>query len=289
MGNRSDGKMTGDEKKKRDPIFSACFVIFILAAVGVVGVYIDEQYLTEDNTRVAYGDTVNVDYTGTFYDYAGSDLAIEFDSGSIDFTANSSSDVLQKFWEACVGHKVGDEVRVTIGPEDGYIAGSTEHTSSLNGLTMAQTQTMTKAQFDSVYSNYDLESGGNGTLITTVYGWSALAYYSSTSQVVTLIHMPEAGQTYTYSYDDGNDETEESPVTVTFHVSSVGESITYDIAFEGQTVVDSTTGEVQMIELQFGNETWQVTHINGSEFTYKTCENTGNQTLYFVIKITSIS
>lgn len=287
MGNRSDGKMTGDEKKKRDPIFSACFVIFILAAVGVVGVYIDEQYLTEDNTSVAYGDNVSVDYTGTFYDYAGSDLAVEFDSGSTSFRANSSSTVLQKFWEACVGHKVGDEVRVTINPEDGYIAGSTEHRSSLNGLTMAQVETMTKAQFDSVY-DYDLDNGVN-TTITTVYGWPAIAMLNSTSQMVTITHMPQAGQTYTYTYDDGDDETEESPVTVTFRVSAVGESITYDIHFEGYTTVDSETGEVQMIELQFGDETWQVTNITGSEFVYKTCNNTGNQTLYFVIKITAIN
>ena len=35
--------MTGDEKKKRDPIFTVCFVVFILAAVSVVGVYIDER------------------------------------------------------------------------------------------------------------------------------------------------------------------------------------------------------------------------------------------------------
>ena len=49
------------------------------------------------------------------------------------------------------------------------------------------------------------------------------------------------------------------------------------------------TGEIQMVELQFGNETWQVTNVTDSGFTYKTCENTGNQTLYFVIEITSIS
>ena len=153
MGNRTDGKMTGDEKKKRDPIFSACFVIFILAAVGVLGVYIDEHYLTEDHTKVAYGDTVHVKYTGTFYDYAGSDLAVEFDSGDdLDFTADADSDVLQKFWEACIGHKVGDSVQVVINPEDGYIAPATgQDNVSMSGMTMDRTQVMSKAQFDSIY------------------------------------------------------------------------------------------------------------------------------------------
>ena len=44
-----------------------------------------------------------------------------------------------------------------------------------------------------------------------------------------------------------------------------------------------------MIELQFGDETWQVTNINGSTFSYKTSPNTANQTLYFEIEIVSIN
>ena len=198
MGNRTDGKMTGDEKKKRDPIFSACFVIFILAAVGVLGVYIDEHYLTEDHTKVAYGDTVHVKYTGTFYDY-------------------------------------------------------------------------------------DLRDGAQ-TMIKTMYGWDAYAIADSTSQTVTLIHNPVVGEEYTYGLDE-----EESDVTVKFKVTSSTDDITFTASFEGVQVVDEATGEIQMVELQFGNETWQVTNVTDSGFTYKTCENTGNQTLYFVIEITSIS
>ena len=72
--------MTGDEKKKRDPIFTVCFVVFILAAVSVVGVYIDEHYLTEDTTKAAYGDEVTVNYTGTFYAYYGEENAVVFDT-----------------------------------------------------------------------------------------------------------------------------------------------------------------------------------------------------------------
>ena len=281
MGNRTDGKMTGDEKKKRDPIFSACFVIFILAAVGVLGVYIDEHYLTEDHTKVAYGDTVHVKYTGTFYDYAGSDLAVEFDSGDdLDFTADADSDVLQKFWEACVGHEVGDTVRVQIDPEDGYIAGSISE--NVKEVSIPKVETMTKYQFESVY-DYDLRDGAQ-TMIKTMYGWDAYAIADSTSQTVTLIHNPVVGEEYTYGLDE-----EESDVTVKFKVTSSTDDITFTASFEGVQVVDEATGEIQMVELQFGNETWQVTNVTDSGFTYKTCENTGNQTLYFVIEITSIS
>ena len=63
---------------------------------------------------------------------------------------------------------------------------------------------------------------------------------------------------------------------------------TYNIGFEGQTSTGNGD-EVQMIELQFGNETWQVTNIGDSTFSYKTSPNTTNQTLYFVIEITAIN
>ena len=283
--------MTGDEKKKRDPIFTVCFVVFILAAVSVVGVYVDEHYLTEDNTLVAYGDDVTVNYVGTFYDFDGSDIAVEFDSGEIDFTAEAGSDVLQKFWEACIGHKVGDSVQVVINPEDGYIAPATgqdnvsmsgitgQDNVSMSGMTMDRTQVMSKAQFDSIY-DYTL-SGGSGLPIETVYGWKAMAFLDSATQMVTIYHMPEVGQTTTYTYDDESEDAEE--------VTSIeGDTITYNIGFEGYTSVGSGD-EVQMIELQFGDETWQVTNINGSTFSYKTSPNTANQTLYFEIEIVSIN
>lgn len=281
--------MTGDEKKKRDPIFTVCFVVFILAAVSVVGVYVDEHYLTEDNTLVAYGDDVTVNYVGTFYDFDGSDIAVEFDSGEIDFTAEAGSDVLQKFWEACIGHKVGDSVQVVINPEDGYIAPATgQDNVSMSGMTMDRTQVMSKAQFDSIY-DYTL-SGGSGLPIETVYGWKAMAFLDSATQMVTIYHMPEVGQTTTYTYDDESEDAEEtSDVTVNFTVTSIeGDTITYNIGFEGYTSVGSGD-EVQMIELQFGDETWQVTNINGSTFSYKTSPNTANQTLYFEIEIVSIN
>lgn len=299
--------MTGDEKKKRDPIFTVCFVVFILAAVSVVGVYIDEHYLTEDNTKVAYGDNVVVNYTGTFYAYYGEDNAVVFDTsyssiGDDDAVIKSNSfnkssystldfevggnDVLTDFGNAVVGHKVGDTVRVTI--QNGYPAGSAFHTQSMNGLTMDVVQTMTMDQFESVY-DYDLTAGSTAT-IRTVYGWDANAYYDATSERVIITHMPSTG-TYTYG-DDGSEDEEESAHsfgTTTFNVTSVsGGVITYNISFADYTSVGSE-GEIQMIELDFGDKTWYVTNINGGEFTYKTCDEIDNATLYFEIEIVSIN
>ncbi len=279
--------MTGDEKRRRDPIFTVCFAVFTLAVVSVVGVYINEHYLVEDTTLVAYGDDVTVSYVGTFYNFDGNEHAVEFDSGEIDFSAGADSDVLQKFWEACVGHKVGNRIEVVIDPEDGYVAPVTgQQNIPMSGLMMSVRETVSQTQFESVYA-YDLSSGM--TYIQTIYGWDALAILDSTTQMVTLIHMPTAGVTYTYTHNDEDDDSAESSVTVTFAVTSVdGETITFDIGFEGY----ESTGngdEVEMIELQFGDETWQVTEIGDSTFSYKTSSNTSNQTLYFVIEILEIN
>ncbi len=279
--------MSGDEKKKRDPIFAVCFVVFILAAVSVFGVYINEHYLVEDNTLVAYGDDVTVNYIGTFYDFNGNEHAMEFDSGKINFSADTNSNVLQKFWEACVGHKVRDRIEVIIDPEDGYVAPITgQQNISVSGMTMSILETMFQMQFESIY-DYNLSNGM--TYIQTVYGWDALAILDSTTQMITLIHMPVAGMTYTYIYDDGDNDSEESSVTVTFAVTSVdGETITFDVGFEGYKSTGNED-EVEMIELQLGDETWQVTEIGDSTFSYKTSSNTNNQTLYFVIEILEIN
>lgn len=299
--------MTGDEKKKRDPIFMVCFVVFILAAVSVVGVYIDEHYLTEDTTKAAYGDEVTVNYTGTFYAYYGEEYAVVFDTSyssigeddaiikSNSFTKTSYSqltfevggdDVITGFGNAVVGHKVGDTIRVEV--DNGYPAGSDYYTQSKTGLTVPVVQEMTKAQFESIY-DYDLTEGSM-TTITTVYGWPATVYSAGNNVIIT--NMPEQGQTYTYSTgDDSDDEETHSFGTTTFTVTNAGSSgdIVFNIEFSDYTTVNTTDGEIQMIELDFGEETWYVTNINGGEFTYKTCDETSNQKLYFELEIVSIN
>ena len=302
--------MTGDERKKRDPIFTVCFVVFILAAVSVVGVYIDEHYLTEDTTKAAYGDKVTVNYTGTFYAYYGEENAVVFDTsyrsiGENDAIIKSNSfnkssystlsftvggtDVLTGFGNAVVGHKVGDKIQVTV--ENGYPAGSEFYTESTSGLTIPRVQEMTVDQFESIY-DYDL-SDGMTYLESTVYGWPATVV--SADNKVYITNMPEENQTYTYTpngaVSDGEEEDEEaghSFGTTSFRVTDIGNEIVFDISFSGTTSVGDN-GAIQMIELEFGTETWYVTNVNGGEFTYKTCSETSNATLYFEIEIVSIA
>ncbi len=303
--------MTGDEKKKRDPIFTVCFVIFMLAAVGVIGVYVNEHYIQKDNTIAGYGDDVTVNYTGTFYAYYGEENAVVFDTtyssignnGDVD-KANTYSktsystisftigdgDYLKAFEEAIAGHKVGDVVRVEI--PDAYPApeSSMYEDVSMNGLTIPQVQQMAKEQFESVYPDVSI-STGSSAVITTVYGWQASVYHDATDNMYYVTNMPSAGSSYEYDASVGNEDYEDKDVygKVTFNVTGISNGvITYNLSVTDTTVVDESTHEIKMVEILFGTETWYITNINGSTMDYKTCEETRNATLYFEIEIVSI-
>ena len=297
--------MTGEEKKKRDPIFATCFVIFVLAAAGVLGVFVNEHYLSDDKGVVAYGDKVSVNYVGTFYDYIGEKNAVVFDTSrssvgnndsiikSNSFSATSFKDTysvtigskgsLEQFENCLVGHKVGDKVRVAI--ENGYPAGSEPVEVSAGAIALPVTETMSKTKFSELY-DYSLTAGG-ATIIETVYGWSAVATLDSATSTVTITNTPEAGKQYTYSNGDDDKHTFG---TVSITVNSVQSgTINCAVTLKDYKTVDVSSSEIQMIEFVIEGQTVYITNYDGSTLTYKTCKETSNQKLYFEIEILSIN
>lgn len=302
MYNRSAGKMTGDEKvkKSRDPIFTACFVIFVVAAVAVLGGFVNDHYIQKDNTEAAYGDKVVVNYTGSYYGYVGEEYAVVFDTNyssvgndekivkANSFTKTSYSTLsftigegkmLAGFENAVVGHKVGEKIQVVIPAGEGYI-GTGEVKQALNGGVENVSVTMPKTAFTSLYDDVTLVSGV-AVPFTAVYGWDATATLAGNDVIIT--NMPKVGETYEYV---GNEDSEFGDVK--FQVTSVGTEIKYTYVFENTKSAGTNNGDVQMIEIDFGTETWYVTNILGGEFKYKTSEKTDID-LYFEIVIDSIN
>ncbi|MGN0098323.1 MAG: FKBP-type peptidyl-prolyl cis-trans isomerase [Candidatus Methanomethylophilaceae archaeon] len=292
--------MTGDEKvkKSRDPIFTACLVIFMVAVVAILGGFVNDHYIQKDNTKAAYGDEVEVSYTGSFYAYVGEDKAVVFDTsnssiGNNDdiskansFTKTSYSNLtftigngtmLQGFEEAVVGHKVGDKIYVIIPAGEGY--NGPQYTGSKTNATEELSVTMPKTAFSELYEDVTLVSGVAVTF-TTVYGWEATAMYSGND--VVIYNMPEVGKTYEYI---GNEDSEYGDVK--FKVTSVDDQIHFEYIFENYVPVGNN-GDIQMIEIDFGTETWYVSNISGDSFTYKTSEK-DNIDLYFEIVLESIN
>lgn len=293
--------MAGEEKstKKRDPIFSVCLVVFAIAAVAVLGSFVYDEYIKEDGVEVEFGDTVVVDYIGTYYAYYGEDNAVVFDttyssvgnnddvakSNSFNKTSYSSYTVkvgsgssLPGFEDAILGHKVGDTVKVKIPAGEGYNA-SVPVEKLLSG-SVDIVDVMTKAQYEALYGTAPV--AGESKEITTVYGWYAFATLGSNGTVV--VNSVVAGLATEYIYD------EDSPVKLV-NVQIVGDTIAFDYQLiDGEyTVVDAATGEIQMIELNLDGSTIYITNYLNGEITYKTVGESYNIDLYFEIKIVSIN
>lgn len=295
--------MTGEGiKKKRDPIFSVCFVVFVVACVGVLGVYVDEHYIQQDDTKVAYGDKVVTNYTGTYYAYYGENNAVVFDTsyasiGNDDDIAKAysfsktsyseftvtvgSGSALKMFEESLVGHKVGDKFKIMIPAGEGYI--SSEGSVYTNQNTTGDVDlidTMSYTQFKDLYDD-ELTAGISKT-ITTAYGWTGVATLSNTDNMVTIVNHPEADQTYEYI---GNDDSEYGKIS--FKVNSVGsDKIGITMILEDTTAVD---GGIQMVKLNLTGQDMYITAYNGATFDYKTCPENCFIDLYFEIEIVSIN
>ena len=301
--------MAGEETKKKehDPIFMVCLVLFAIAAIAVLGVYAADHLSSHDDRVAAYGDSVTVDYTGSYYNYVKEDGALVFDTSyasvandssiakSSDFTKRSSycplsvtigsGSALALFEKSIVGHKVGDVFKVKIPAGEGYVGPDSKITADLNGFSIPIFQKMPSGAFKSLYG-MTLEAGAP-TPFTTVYGWDAIATLDTESNNVIIKNTPDSGKTYTFSSEGVAPlEGEEK---LTFAVTSVDTNdIVCNLSFKNTTTVSGYT--IQMEKFDFGTHKWYVEEVSPSSFTFKT-SNTGtvNEDLYFEIKLVSIS
>ena len=285
-----------------DPIFKVCLIIFAIAAVIAIGAWINHDYIATGDEQASTGDSVSVNYIGTFYAPYGEQYAVVFDTSysdianndsiakSNDFTKKSSyspltytiggTTVLEKFGDAVIGHKVGDKVKVELSPSEGYIGVSTTGILKTTGNVMDASIKMSKSQFSSAYSTVSLVNGQT-VKFDTKYSWAGYATLTDNGTSVNVTYVPTAG---TYKvYESGE-------TIVNYIVTSVsGDKITYDIEVKNPTYTGGNRNEIQMIKLDLGDETIYLTNISSTEITYKTGSERLNQTLFFEIELVSIN
>lgn len=297
-------------KKERDPIFMVCLVVLILATCAVTGAFINREYIAVDDTLISDGNKVSVEYTGTYYDYYGNELAVVFDTSSksigtddniirasdfnktsfsnLEFTVGDKS-VLTGFENAVIGHQIGDTVYVKIKAGEGYNApdtvGSIENTEV---IIVSASEKMTATQFKEIYK---LEAQGTHNF-KSLYGWDAVSYYDETTNSVLISYMPEAGKAYTCVEDKNFGK-------VVLNVTDVSASeikFTYEVTQFKKVSSDGADIEIQMITVDFGLKHFHITNVTDADgngvadsFTFKSVDQKYNQDLYFKIKIVSIS
>ncbi len=303
--------MAGEEKstkKKRDPIFSVCFVIFVVAAVAVLGSFINSEYIQKDTTEVAYGDKVVVDYTGSYYDYYDKDKAMIFDTSfksigesseykkANDFSKTSystfdvtvgSNGALKMFEEALVGHKVGDTVKVTIPAGEGYVDSANKESKVLTSGSVDIVQRMTLDKFKSIYADVTITTGVTPVMIDTVYGWKAYAVSDGSYVTVTSV-TDDLKAEYVYGEDSALKVT-----GATYVESEKKINFTYELDKEKVVTVGNAVDNIQtiqMIKVNIDGKDVYITSYNTSsgEIYYKNTAERNNIDLYFVIVIRSI-
>ena len=293
--------MTGEKtaKKDRDPIFTICLAIFLIAAVVAVGAFIANEYFPDNSETASTGDKVTVNYTGTYYDEYGKEHAVVFDTSyanigndsniakANDYTAKSSysplsftvggTTVLKAFGDSVIGHKVGDKYNVYLSESEGYYGHSTFGTLKKTGNVMYISTTMTKSEFTAAYPDVSVAENSQ-TTFTSDYGWDATAILTNNGKSVLVSYKPDV-KTYEV-YKSGN-------TVVNYKVTQIADGqIAYDIDIQNPTFVDSTN--IQMIKLDLGVKTIYITSISGDEITYKEGSERTNQPLYFQIEIVKI-
>ncbi|MGE0015191.1 MAG: FKBP-type peptidyl-prolyl cis-trans isomerase [Candidatus Methanomethylophilaceae archaeon] len=287
--------MSSGQKMKRDiePITAICVVVFLLAAAAVIGVFVNDNYISgSDKATVEPGSTVTVDYTGSIYTYYDEEGALIFDTnvkshsedypikGDFSKTTFSaytvipgSGGALSMFENALIGHKVGDTVKVTIPSESGYASKSTTRSGQ---FTVPTVQYMPQDMFSSLY-DLTVEPGTTREF-TTIYGWEATAVYSDDWNAVSIINRPECDGTYELASNELNDYG-----AAKLKVTDVGENIVCNIIVEG-----IGGNSYKMVWVDLGYEKFYVQSDEGSVLTI-TSDPSAGETLYFVIKIKSIS
>ena len=303
-------------KKEREPIATVCLVVLLIASVAVLGVFINDNYISKNKETIEYGDSIELNYTGSLYAYYNDkstytpvifDTSVESvgkDTGNafiasfnktsyatstikLDSATSGSGDFLKAFEDACVGHKVGDTFSFKIDKADAYKTGIACMTDTVTDKTITNSKVMTIAEYNKLFDNSDTEVVGSKNL-TDVSGLPATVT-GVAGNLVSVNYTMTVGQDYIVYEKAGIGK-------VTLNASSVSaSSITYTLTFvEKKDVTDQKAygTEIQAIEMISMNLFGQYYNIVGYDGT-KIAYNTGSTTnaaisdmdLYFVVTI----
>lgn len=299
-------KMTGERtaKKGTDPIFAICFGIFVIAAIIALGAYINNEFVSTSDEKASTGDTVTVEYTGTYYDAYGNEKAVVFDTSyssigndddiakSNDFTKKDTYNsltftvgkgtLLEDFEKSVIGKKEGDKYNIVIDAAHAYVGTLTEKELSKTGNYMLTYEKLTYNAFHELYADVDIKDKTGMIEFESKYKWKAYATLTDNGKSVNVYYMPTVGE-YTV-YDNGK-------TSVKYKVTDVSENMIYfDIDIINPVFVNSD-GDIQMIKLDLGEDPIYICNISDNVITYKQGDDVErvNETLYFEIKIVSVN
>ncbi|MCQ2086185.1 MAG: hypothetical protein MJY54_02020 [archaeon] len=301
-------KNTGKEKSgtkepqlkasNRDAIISISAIILLLACSVVIGNTIYDNTFVRHDSVIKYGDSVEIEYVGSLYNYYDRDGDSAIFDTNIMSVANDKNrtfiyeqfenfnnyntfsnirsivigngELPAAFEDAIIGHRFGDTIEFSsadvypLEGKVGYLKKSDEY--SINKSKVFYSDSEFKAFFG-------VDAPETCFTIKSPYGWNAYAVRNF-NNLIAVEYLPENSREYIG--DTG----------VIYKVSKVADGkivLRYDFPYNGKIIRAIGPYDEEMIYI---NE-----QISENEYKYKTEINTNNmaagETSYFTIKVIS--
>ena len=285
--------------KKADPIAMTCFVVIILAFAVVLGSYINSEYFASESSGTASsGNTVEVEYVGSYFCYYDETGAVIFDT-NMESVANNADNtfspawsakdsysllsftiggtqVIKAFGDACAGHSVGDVVKVEVpASDDAY--GKTDRTEGV-------------AKTFTVKTNGSMSLDAYNALCGTSYTSSSDITVSPIENVDIIASVDGKNVNYVFPTIAAGDYKLVSGAEVSVSNVTAG---SFDLTYktEANAVLKGIIAEPGDGNMQ----TAYIEHKSGEDtISYWISDNSAHaeqegETMYFYIKIKSIS
>ena len=284
-----------------DPIILGSFLVFLIACLIVSGVTIYGAVVGETSDKTAeYGDTVTVDYTGSYFAFYDKDGAVIFDTSLSDVADNESyaksyefknkgdsygplsvtigsGGALAAFEDAIIGLKPGEETTVVI--TDGYGSLTQDvdkftvdkKRTTPGDYSMNKVSTISISDYQKLFIDADVPTIGTIT-VKSPYGWDVDVAKNSDTTVSIDYGAHVEVKEYT-----------ENGVTINVLDAST-DVITYEYK-----IAENFAENTKMLKTVFDGKIVYVIGASDTQFTYKTTEEKVGTTMYFVIKLVEIS
>lgn len=303
-------------KKEREPIAAVCFVVLLIACVAVLGVFINDNYINKNKETIEYGDSIELNYTGSLYAYyndKSSYTPVIFDTSvesvgkdtnntflasfskdkyeiatiKVDSATSGSGDFLKAFEDACIGHKVGDTFSFKIDKADAYKTGKACDFEEVTDKEVAKSITIGISQYNKLFNNTE----------TSVDGTKDLTDISGLPATVTGLTGNLVKVTYTLAVDTDYIVYEKAGIgKVTLRASAVtADKITYTLTFvEKKEIADQKAygtdiQAIEMISMNLFGQYYNIVGYDGSKIAYNNASSTSDaindMDLYFVVTI----
>lgn len=297
--------------RKFDPIAMSCFIAIILAGVVVIGAYVNATYIDPewDSPVAVEGDTVKVQYVGSYGAYYDQDGAVIFDTNlknvndSSDYTKSISytnktkfdylefevggDDVLKMFGDAVIGKLINWEAKVKIPAAEGY---GVSQKFDMKSFVIDMTGTMTLEEFnDYTGSNLKVSDlSGSSKIVKMPIGLNAEVNIAA-NDCVTYKYVDVS----TTQVDDASDDkvTKIDPNTK-YDITAVNaNSFTVSYKTDGSRMFKAVNCEntdteqiIYIDNFDTAEYKWKVGAVNNDDM-----EEQKGEYLYFWIKIVDIN